>query len=375
MGLKVKEFIDLLEKGVKEFNVPEDAVIGADVRGKIETFKSVRFDLDDWDDYGWWLSTKERKKFEIDITDEGDEVESLKEWKKVIEQHQPSNPIQAGEFLCLLKNTKNVFDGTSYVFCSDHDINLIKDGIWYNEANNVMVIGICGERNLKMKKISKELNVFENPSRWNIAEDQKNVPAGMIRVVTSDMPRITVKDLKKAIKSLSDDDYVVVNVDDYFYCGIATDINTEDHTLEINRTDYGDRVDCFELVDKKEFEAAKNKIETEEVLGYVWKRTKIAKRILKHAKAFIDDPEFAKLSSFKIAVGSKRMYLDILLAPSREKIDAHLDAIHNDINDKLSSKKYHLDGYKLEVTNLQVIQHNKDINDVSLNAIVKITKL
>ena len=373
MWLKAKELYDILEEGVKEFNVPKDAVIGVNSRGKIETFKCIRFDLNDWDDYGWWLSTKEgNKKFEIDITDEGVDAKSLKEWKKLIEQYKPSNPIQIDEFLNLLKNT---FSDNAYVFCSEREVELTKDKICYDVANNAIVIGIYGERIFKMKKFSKELNVLENPFKWNVAEDQKNVPAGMLRVVTSDIPRITVKDIKNAIKSLSDDDYVVVNVDDYFYCGIATDINTEDHTLEIHRTDYGDRVDYFELVDKKEFEAAKNKIETEEVLGYVWKRTKIAKRILKHAKAFIDDPEFAKLSSFKIAVGSKRMYLDILLAPSREKIDTHLDAIHNAINDKLNSEKYHLDGYKLEVTKLRVIQHKKDINDVSLDASVKITKL
>lgn len=371
MWLKAKELYDILEEGVKEFNVPKDAVIGVNSRGKVETFKCISFDLDDWDDYGWWLSTKEgNKKFEIDITDEGVDAKSLKEWKKLIEQYKPSNPIQVGEFLYLLKNT---FSDNAYVFCSEREVELTKDKICYDVANNAMVIGIYGERIFKMKKISKELDVFENPSKWNVAEDQKNVPAGMIRVVTSDMPRITVKDLKKAIKSLSDDDYVVVNVDDYFYCGIATDINTEDHTLEINRSDYGDMVNYFELVNKEEFEAAKSKVETAQVLGYVMKRSKIVKRIMKSAKVFINDPDFTTGNSFKIAVGSKKLYLYALEAPNREKIVEHLDIIREVINDELNKEKNRLNGYKLEVTGARVMQHKKEV--VSLDTSVKITKL
>ena len=377
MWLKVKEVIDLIEKGVKDFNVPEDAVIGAIVRGKIETFKRIRFDLDDFDDYGWWLSIKKGKKnenFEIDITDEGVEVESLKEWKKSIKQHQPSSPIRIDEFLYLLKNT---FDDDAVVFCNKLDVDLTKDDISYDAENNVMVIAEDFEKNVKvgkLKNIVKEVNVLKDPTKWEIAEDQKNVPDGMVRVVTSDLPRMTVKDVKNAIKSLSDDDYVVITLDDRFYCGISTSINTDNHVLEITRNEYGntDTVDYFKLVNKKEFEAAKSKIEIDQVLGYVMKRSKIVKLIMRTADGFVNDPEFSKLSSFKIAVRSKMMYLDMLHAPSQEKIDTHIDVIHNTINDKLKEKN-RFKGYELEVANVMVTQHRKDA--VSLDVGVKITKL
>jgi hypothetical protein len=216
--------------------------------------------------------------------------------------------------------------------------------------------------------------VKNNLDRWEIAENQADVPDGKLRIVKEDIAKMNVKDLRKMIEGLDDDVEVVVSVDDPFYNGVATRIDVEENELRISKSDLDPSyAPSFKLVDKEEFEAAKSKVESEQVLGYVLKRSKLLKRIMKHAKAFIDDPEFANRKSFKIAVGSKKLYLSMLDAPSREKIDTYLDDIHNAINNKLNTEKYQLEGYELVVTNLRVIQSKKDI--VSLDASIKIMKL
>ena len=214
--------------------------------------------------------------------------------------------------------------------------------------------------------------VKNNLDRWEIAGDQVDVPEGKLRIVKEDLPKMTVKDLKKMIEGLDDDAKVVVSVDDYFYNGVATRIEVDENELRISRSDMDPWVSNFEIVDKEDFIKAKDNSKRKLVVCYAVNKSKIIKRIIKNAEMVINEPlEFDLSKPVKIAVRSSRLYPlgDVY---SREDINSHLDDILMTIISELGDPKYKLDGYKLEITQVKLESFKK--GTLRLKVFVTITK-
>lgn len=214
--------------------------------------------------------------------------------------------------------------------------------------------------------------VKNNLDRWSIAGNQVDVPDGKLRVVKEDLPKMTVKDIKKAIEGLNDDAEVVVSVDDYFYNGVATRIEVDENELRISRSDMDPWVSNFEIVDKEDFIKAKDDAKRKLVVYYAVNKSKIIKRIIKNAEMVINEPlEFDLSKPVKIAVRSSRLY-PLGDTYSREDINSHLDDILMTIISELGDPKYKLDGYKLEITQVKLESFKKGA--LRLKVFVTITK-